>query len=276
MPNKTKRYDLKAADRRRSRLIQFGLTAVVILFAVGMVLLIMKPWEPKVTAQPITVAVQDKLLKNPDGKPKAVLSMYEDFLCPVCGAFEHDFGDTVNQLIDTGTIQADYYMVAILDPGHDDYSSRAGNAAYCVAAADTTPTKQFFREFHAKLYRQQPKETDSSYPQNKQLIETARVSGVSSNALSDCINDGKYTKMVKGLADAENVHGTPTIRINGKEFSITGQGPDGKPTAKTPQDLIKAITDITGPVPALSAPPPPAPGLPPSEPAPAGPPPASP
>jgi protein-disulfide isomerase len=268
--NKIKRYDLKTADRRRSRLIQFGLTAIVILFAVGMVLLIIKPWEPKVTAQPITVAVQDKLLKNPDGKPKAVLSMYEDFLCPVCGMFEHDFAETVNQLIDTGTVQADYYMVAILDPGHDDYSSRAGNAAYCVAAADTTPTKQYFRLFHAKLYAQQPKETDASYPSNKDLIEKARVAGVSSTALSDCINNGKYTKMVKGLSDAEGVKGTPTIRINGKPFDYTPPNPnrpDIKPTA--PADLIKAITDVTGPVSALTPPPP-------SEPAPTGPPPAAP
>ena len=39
------------------------------------------------------MAVQDKLIKDPDGKPKAVLSLYEDFLCPHCGNFEKNFGD---------------------------------------------------------------------------------------------------------------------------------------------------------------------------------------
>jgi protein-disulfide isomerase len=269
--NKTKRYDLKAADRRRSRLIQIGLTAVVILFAVGMVLLIVKPWEPKVTAHSITVAAQDKLIKSPDGKPKAVLSMYEDFLCPVCGGFERDLGPTVKELIKTGAVQADYFMVAILDRGHDGYSSRAGNAAYCVADADTTATKEAFGRFHERLYAQQPGETDASYPQNADMIEKARVAGVASSALSDCINNDKYLKMVKGLAQSEGVEATPTIRINGKPFSYVPPGnPNGKAT--TPEDLIKAVTDITGPVPGLTA----APPIPPAPAPPTGPPPAAP
>jgi len=276
---KPKRYDLKAADRRRSRLIQFGLTGIVILFAVGMVLLIIKPWEPKVTAQAITVSAQDKLIKNPDGKPKAVLTLYEDFLCPICGGFEKEFGPTVDDLITSGAVQADYYMVAILDPQGGGYSSRAGNAAYCVAAADTTPTKEKFRRFHAMLYADQPAEGSGNYPQNDALIEKARIAGLASSDLKDCINNGKYTKMVKGLGEAEGVNSTPTIRINGKPFSLgkTGPdgkpmiGPDGKPVPNTPQDLIKAITEITGAVPNLTAE-----SQPPGQPAPTGPAPTAP
>ncbi len=48
-------------------------------------------------------------------EPKAVVSLYEDFLCPHCRDFEQKFGPTINQLIDSGAIAADYYMVAILD-----------------------------------------------------------------------------------------------------------------------------------------------------------------
>ena len=55
MANKKKGYDLNAADRRRNLLIQVGLTAVVILFAVGLLLLILKPWEPKATKPSVTV-----------------------------------------------------------------------------------------------------------------------------------------------------------------------------------------------------------------------------
>ena len=39
-PKKTASYDLKAADRRRNLLIQIGLTAVVVIFAVALVLTI--------------------------------------------------------------------------------------------------------------------------------------------------------------------------------------------------------------------------------------------
>jgi len=64
---------------------------------------------------------------------EAMLSLYEDSLCPYCRKFEQTFGATVDKLIDTGAVAADYYMVAILDRPNRDYSSRAGRAAYCVA-----------------------------------------------------------------------------------------------------------------------------------------------
>ncbi|HZE14228.1 MAG TPA: hypothetical protein VE197_00105 [Mycobacterium sp.] len=51
--------------------------------------------------------------------------MYEDALCPYCRKFEHTFGATVDTLIDSGAVAADYYMVAILDRPGRDFSSRA-------------------------------------------------------------------------------------------------------------------------------------------------------
>ena len=60
------------------------------------------------------------ITKEGTAEPKAVLSLYEDFLCPACGDFEQQFGPTVNKLIDTGAVAADYYMVAILDRQGDE------------------------------------------------------------------------------------------------------------------------------------------------------------
>lgn len=254
MANKPKKYDLKAADRRRSRWIQVGLTAIVIAFAVGLFLVIIKPWESGVSgppagdARPVVVSVPEKLVKNPDGKPKVVLSLYEDFLCPGCAGFESKMGSTVRQLVDSGAVQAEYFLVALQmhDTNQTDYyASRAGGAAYCVAEADPSPSKDAFRRFHAALFAQQPTGA-TGYPDNAQLIETARVAGVASQSLSDCINKGKYDKMVQGMVQATNIEGTPTVRINGDDFAITDQ--------TTPQTLIDAVTQITGPVPGLSAP----------------------
>ena len=58
--------------------------------------------------------------------------------------------------------------------------------------------------------------------------------------------------MAKGLAKATNVQSTPTIRINGEDYSPT-----------TPDALIAKIEEIVGNVPALDA------GAPPPAPAPA-------
>ena len=247
-PKKSASYDLKAADRRRSLLIRIGLTVVVVVVAVALFGYIIMSGDKKPTggeAKSIRVTSSKLITKEGTTEPKAVLSLYEDFLCPVCGRFEQQFGPTVTQLIDSGAIATDYYMVAILDrPQNQNYSSRASSAAYCVADEDTTADKKFFRQFHAGLYAQQPSETGSVFPTNAQLIETARQAGVVGK-VPDCINNGRYLDMAKGLAAATNVTSTPTVRINGEDYQPT-----------TPEALVAKIKEIVGDVPGLTAAPP--------------------
>ncbi|EUA76241.1 thioredoxin family protein [Mycobacterium xenopi 4042] len=116
------------------------------------------------------------ITKDGTKDPKAVVAFYEDFLCPACGNFERTFGPTVSKLIDSGAIAADYYMVGILDSArNDNYSSRAGAAAYCVADESIDA----FRRFHTALFTKnlQPSETGSTFPDNARLIEIAREAG---------------------------------------------------------------------------------------------------
>ncbi|EKF24322.1 thioredoxin family protein [Mycolicibacterium hassiacum DSM 44199] len=244
-PKKGAKYDLKAADRKRNLAVQIGLTAVVVIFAVAVVLYIVMSGEEKPTVgdvKPIRVASENVITKDGSDEPKAVISLYEDFLCPGCRGFEQNFGPTLNKLIDSGAAAVDYHMVSILDRVGEGYSSRAGNAAYCVAEEDI----EAFRRFHAALYAQQPAEGVGPYPDNARLIEIARQAGVV-GGVPDCISKQKYTKMIQGQASAAGVRTTPTVRINGEEY---------KPTS--PDDLIAKIEEIVGNVPALDsgAPPP--------------------
>jgi protein-disulfide isomerase len=257
-PKKNARYDLNAADRRRNLLIQIGLTAVVVLLGVGLVLYIVMGADKKPAsgeAKAITVSSSKLITKEGTTEPKAVVSLYEDFLCPHCGEFEQKFGPTIGQLIDSGAIAADYYMVAILDqPSNDNYSSRAGAAAYCVA----DESKDAFRRFHAALYAQQPGETVASFPDNQSLIKTARLAGAG-GSVPDCINKGKYVPMVQGLAQATQIQSTPTIKINGQDFAVTA--------TTTPDDLVNQVKSIVGDVPGLmSKPAAPTPTVPPTAP----------
>ena len=245
-PNKNARYDLKAADRRRNLMIQIGLTAIVVLVGVGLVLYIVMSGEKKPAAgeaKAVEIASSELITKEGSTEPKAVVSLYEDFLCPHCRDFEQQFGPTISQLIDSGAIRADYYMVGILDsPRNGNYSSRAGGAAYCVA----DESKDAFRRFHAALYAQQPGETGASFPDDARLIELARQAGAA-GTVPDCINKGKYVSMVEGLAQATGINSTPTVKINGQEFDAG---------AKTPEDLVNEIKEIVGDVPGLTAAPP--------------------
>jgi len=244
-PKKTARYDLKAADRKRDLAIRIGLTAVVIIFAVVLVGYIAlnkvdKPAEGEVKS--IRVSSSKLITKEGTSDPKAVLSLYEDFLCPACGNFEKQFGPTVGKLIDSGAVAADYYMVSILDRQGDGYSSRSSNAAYCVADASTDA----FRRFHAALYAQQPEEGVGPFPDNARLIEVARQAGVGGE-VPECINSDRFTEMARGLAAATKVNSTPTIRINGEDYSPT-----------TPDALVAKIKEIVGDVPGLDGAAPPA------------------
>lgn len=243
-PKKPARYDLKAADRRRNIAIQIGLTAVVVVFAVALVLYIVTS-NDKTTASGDTKAIRvtsSKLItKDGSTEPKAVVSLYEDFLCPACGTFEKQFGQTVSMLIDSGAIAADYHMVAILDrPTNQKYSSRAGNAGYCVADESV----EAFRRFHTALYSEQtqPKEDAATFPDDTLLIEQAAQAGAA-GGVPACITGGKYLSTVADMAKTAGIHATPTIRINGQDY---------KPT--TPQALIDTITGIVGTVPGLNTP----------------------
>lgn len=255
-PKKNPRYDLKAADRKRNLAIQIGLTSVVVVFAVALVLYIVMSAEEKPgegEAQAIRVTSSDLITQEGTSEPKAVVSLYEDFLCPACANFEKMFGPTLSKLIDSGAIAADYHMLSILDRQGNGYSTRAANAAYCVA----DESMDAFRRFHAALYAQQPPEGTGPFPDNARLIEVARQAGAA-GGVPECINKGRYNDMVKGMAAATGVKATPTVRINGEDYNPT-----------TPDALIAKIEEIVGNVPALDAgAPPPAPDPTPAVPAP--------
>lgn len=237
---KPPRIDVKSSDGKFGRLLQIGGTAIIVLFAVGLVFYIMAHKKDSGTARAVQVS-SDKLVTKPDSKePKAVISLYEDFLCPACGQFEQGFGSTINKLIDIGAVRADYYMVAILSkPWNQHYSSRAAAAAYCVADESIDA----FRRFHSQLFSPgiQPSENDTTFPDNARLIEWARQDGVV-GSVPDCINSGKYVDMVDKIAGASNITGTPTIRINGEEYSRS-----------TPKALVAKIKSIVGDVPGIDA-----------------------
>ena len=246
-PKKNARYDLKSADRKRNLFVQIGLTAVVVIFAVALVLYIVMSADDKPTAgEQRAVRVESSSLIKKEGteEPKAVVALYEDFLCPHCAALEQQFGPTISKLIDSGAIAADYYMVSILDrPQNQNYPARAGGAAYCVADESVDA----FRRFHTALFAQQPSEVGTDFPDDARLTEIARQAGAG-GAVPECIKKNTYVDMVTGMAAATGIKSTPSIRINGEEYQYS-----------TPDALVAKIKEIVGDVPALDALAPPAP-----------------
>jgi protein-disulfide isomerase len=237
------RFDLKSTGGKSGRLVQIGGTAFVVIFAVALVFYIVTSHHDKkagASGPGDTVRVTSSKLVTAPGtsNPKAVVTFYEDFLCPACGNFERTFGPTVSKLIDAGAIAADYSMVAILDNAkNQNYSSRAGAAAKCVA----DESMDAFRRFHSALYSSsiQPDERGASFPDNAKLIELAREAGAAGK-VPDCINSGKYLGAVTSEANAAGITATPTIKINGDNYEPS-----------TPDALVAKVKTIVGDVPGI-------------------------
>lgn len=234
-----------AAPPHRTGLAVAITTATVVIVAIATTvgyLVLRHPGQrspqPGEHSQAVRVT-SSKLITAPGSeKPKAVVSFYEDYLCPACGHFEKTFAPIVARLIDTGAIAADYYAVALLDrPATQHYSSRAGAAAYCVADEST----DVFRRFHATLFtpQMQPPEVGGPYPDNARLIELAEQAGAAGD-VADCINSDKYLAMVQDMVKATGIRATPTVKINGEDYRWS-----------TPEALVDKIKEIVGDVPGL-------------------------
>lgn len=238
--SKPAKYDLKAADRKRNMAVQIGLTAIVVIFAVGLVAWIVMNGKPQGGDKWVRVESSNLIKQDGTDEPKVLVSTFEDFQCPHCASFEKEFGSTLTKLMESGAIAIDYRMLAILNsPTNDDYSTRSANAAYCVAEADTTPTKEAFRRFHNALFLQQPPEGAPGAPDDAALIETARQAGVVGE-VPECVNSGRFNKVVNGLAGETKVRSTPTVRINGEDYKFS-----------TPDALVAKVKEIVGDVPGL-------------------------
>ena len=238
-PKRPPQFDVKSATGKSSRLFPIAAAAVVALLLVGVVYWALSHKKASTGAGDTVRVTSSKVVNQPGtSNPKAVVTFYEDFLCPACGNFERTFGPTVSRLIDIGAIAADYRMVSILDSQkNQNYSSRAGAAALCVADESVDA----FRRFHTALYsdRIQPDERGTSFPDNAKLIELAREAGVVGK-VPDFINSGKYLSKVTGEAAAEHINATPTIKINGEEYDPS-----------TPDALVAKIKSIVGDVPGI-------------------------
>ena len=79
------------------------------------------------------------------------MDTYIDFMCPVCNQFEQVVrrGDPGPR--DDGTITLNIHPISILDRASQgtEYSTRAANAMYCVAAADGDAAVPFMQAMFA-------------------------------------------------------------------------------------------------------------------------------
>lgn len=125
---------------------------------------------------------QGAITAGKDGAPK--IDMYEDFMCPACGSFEHTYGEQIREAVNNGELQIVNHYLNFLNPqsGSGEYSTRAIAAIQCVATKDSLDTYLQVRE---AFFTGQPHEGGGDLTA-KDLGKLAKDAGASDESVA-CI-----------------------------------------------------------------------------------------
>ncbi|HEY5836904.1 DsbA family protein [Streptomyces sp.] len=145
----------------------------------------------------------------------STLTIYEDFRCPACEAFEKAFTPAIQSLEGTGQLRTEYHLVTLIDGNLGGSGSlNAANAAACAQDQGK------YRAYHDVLYANQPDERDDAFGDKNTLLRLAdKVSGLRTPAFTACVTDGTHNGWVAKSNDAFGASGynsTPTVLLNGK------------------------------------------------------------
>ncbi len=156
------------------------------------------------------------------GKPtaKVTLDVYEDFMCPICGELEAADKSWVPTYLDQGKVLIRYHVMSFLDrqSSGTEYSTRAANA---FAVVTDTAGPDVAKKFHDLLYANQPTEGSAGLT-DSQLIDYAVQAGAARSDVEKPIRDVAFRQWVVNATDQANkdgVNGTPTVRVDGKDFT---------------------------------------------------------
>ena len=213
-----------AAEARKTNwfAIWVSVAVIAVLVVVGGLVV----WMNNNASAPAPVVTPDAAVIDADtgaivvGDGANTLDTYIDFMCPVCNQFEQVYGEAITGLVEDGTITHNIHPISILDrlSQGTEYSTRAANAMYCVAAADGAAAVPFMQA----MFANQPAEGSTGLT-NEQILEIASVAGVT--GIDACVNDGEYAGFVAAMTEKTPIApgasgiGTPTIAVNGEAIA---------------------------------------------------------
>lgn len=146
------------------------------------------------------------------------IDIYQDYMCPYCGQFERTNSSDIASLVADGTARVQIHPMAFLDDASQGtkYSTRAANALVTVYKAE--PDKAL--AFNSILYANQPAENSTGLT-DTQIADFAVKAGVSQTVASSFTSMANESFVTDGTnaAFAEGVTSTPTVKLNGTQYT---------------------------------------------------------
>jgi len=167
-------------------------------------------------------------INKPTTEDVPVISIYVDYQCPFCGNFENFNAPLIISKVAAGEWIVEYHPISFLDGGGspNEFSSRAANAAVCVA--EFSPNQ--FMAMNNKIFANQPPEATAG-PEDNELVAFAESVDVSNlDKIRSCIKNKAFDKWigdttsdtlgapVPGTEDLI-VDSTPFVVLNGMRYS---------------------------------------------------------
>lgn len=168
--------------------------------------------------------------KTDEAKKGNQIVIYQDYQCPICKYFEDPNASQIKSWVDSGGATIEFHPISFLDgQSLNEYSSRATNAAFCVA--NSQPEKFF--DVNTALYANQPEENTAG-PNDSELKGTLAAAGVEINAeMTNCIDQKRYSKYIENrtaeafsqpaVTGTEVPGGTPYVLVNGNLYDWEGK-----------------------------------------------------
>jgi protein-disulfide isomerase len=231
--------------------IQAAIAAVVVAVVVIVIVVVHSGSQPTVSRTPqnmagdgITIghdftavrsgaaAVTRSPAPTSTAKPDTVaISVYSDFLCPICGNFEKTDTSYIRGLVKSGAATVTFHPIAILNPQSQNtkYSQRAANAAACVA--NFSPDSYF--AFNTAMFDHQPTEGTPGLTDSQIVSLIEGVDGITQTSrIQTCVTDGTFSAWVTAATQRAlagpiagssigRVRGTPTILVNGAQYKYS-------------------------------------------------------
>lgn len=221
-----KAYDQR--DRRRTYAIRAAVTAVIVglIFAIGIEIVIKRAHREDAalpSVVPSAFTPEGGLAFGSSDAPVTV-SVTEDFQCPACRQFEVSSGPVLTELMNAGEIIIDEHPIAFLDKASTTrYSTRAANAAACVAQID----RDRWPAWKTAMFDSQPEEGGAGLTDD-QIVAIATQVGITSPDLPLCVADQRFAGWVADTTSAaldSGIQGTPHVTVDGQP--VSDLSPDG-------------------------------------------------
>ena len=160
------------------------------------------------------------------GVPEIII--YQDYQCPICQAFDVPNSAQLRSWVDTGAATVEFRPLSFLDRASlNEYSSRAANAAFCVANFEPDT----FFDFSEIAMLNQPSEGGEG-PSDDEIYGWAEQAGAGTDEVKGCIQNKSFEDylfqqtqtVLSAPHGGVSVTGTPTILVNGLQYSwATGE-----------------------------------------------------